>query len=478
MNVLDKQLVIFSWIAIIVFSSMIIFPTLKRRRELFSYWNLFLLGAVLFNGLSGLGAAAKGANQGQYVDLDSMDYYLYYIGVLIFYSSFLIGYCVMKYPRKLAGKTFLKWPPVNAASMIFVAVLSLLLASFFLSPIPIPFLGIVLRQIGPKAPAISMAFAFVYWTRNRSNPLAFTILLVALATALYTASTVTSRRFLIDALIVLPAVTYWVWIRKKSIFKVFVLIVIGAVITVPILRGYTAVRHSKQLKGKRGVEHAVTMLQMLPQAIMRGGSSEGSTGQDSVEVGLTLINCLRTDSLEEVQVTPFAVVRFIASNPIPRIFWEEKPESLGQILPRSLGRWRYGYVNWGVNICAQCYYDGGIPIHILYGLLFGMLFRYLDEMLVRKSGNPFMMALFCTNASQILAMARGSIDVFMMQVIAGMLAVLLIAFLTKLFFGVAHIDPRTDHIDDAWQAEETTKASIWTIVAQQNLFKRQSQLRD
>ena len=43
-----------------------------------------------------------------------------------------------------------------------------------------------------------------------------------------------------------------------------------------------------------------------------------------------------------------------------------------QTLPRDTGQWRRGYVNWGPGIVGHCFHEGGIPMAVFYGLVFGI----------------------------------------------------------------------------------------------------------
>lgn len=43
----------------------------------------------------------------------------------------------------------------------------------------------------------------------------------------------------------------------------------------------------------------------------------------------------------------------------------------GESLPRDLRMWTRGYVNWGVGIIGHAYYDGGMWMVLVYGLILG-----------------------------------------------------------------------------------------------------------
>lgn len=457
MNQLDSQLMIFSWLVVAVFAAMIAIPTLQRKREVLSAWNFFLLGSLVFTGLSGINATQTP----DYVSYTRSDYIAFYIGVLVLYSAAAFGYSYIRWPRRLAGKVLLSWPPVTTTSLFVLTMLISALSVLIVLQIPIPFIGQVLFQLAIHAPCIALTCGFVAWYKDKTNPLLIGLLMLILMIGpLAVLSAGSSRRYIMSLILVFPICIYWLQLRTKSMATIMLVMGLAAAVALPLMMGYSAVRHSNTSQIS-GIERAAMMITKLPEAIRSGGVTEGLFGQDSVEVALTTIHETYSGS-GTILPSPFFAAYVIVTNPIPRSYWPEKPESLGHTLPESLGVWRRtGYVNWGVNIVGQAYFDGGLHVHLIYGLLIGMALRFFDELLIRRPGNPFVLATLCACSMQIVALSRGCIESFLLPIFAGIFTVALLTLIGILGFGVGFRYPRTDHIDDAWEAERMVTYGYW-----------------
>ncbi|MEQ8849344.1 hypothetical protein [Botrimarina sp.] len=454
MNANERVLLLFSLAAVVVFALMIIVPTLKRKHEALSFWNLFLLGSLLFTGLSGVNAATTP----DYSPLAKKDYYLFYVGAVVYYTAAAFAYCYLKGPRKLAGKSLRKWPPMTSVPLMLLTALVAALAVFQMTEVSIPFVGEIVRQFALQSPLIALTIAFVAWYQRRGNVLWLVNLLALLVLALlWSLAAGTSRRYLLSMLMVIPIGVYWLTLRYKSISQTVLWVAISMAVVLPVLAGYSLIRHSFYWSGESGLELSMAALEKLPRAIQNADVTSILDGQDSVEVGLTTIHYVNNPDRGVLTGQHFFVPYYVLVNPIPRSVWPEKPESIGAVLPRQLGVWKKtGYINWGVNVVGQCYYDGGLHIHLLYGLITGWVLRLLDEMLIRKPGNPFMLALLSASSSQVLALSRGCIETFIMQIVAASAVVLFIAWLGRVLFGSKIIDPDTSWTTNAYQAEAYT----------------------
>ncbi|HYO26090.1 MAG TPA: hypothetical protein VEQ85_14200, partial [Lacipirellulaceae bacterium] len=97
--------------------------------------------------------------------------------------------------------------------------------------------------------------------------------------------------------------------------------------------------------------------------------------------------------------------------PIPRVLWEEKPRQIGLTLPYDSGilDQRTARTNWGPGIVAHGIHDGGMAVLLLYAVLAGGLVRYVDELLLRHPGNPYLMGFLGGASVQIVGFTRGDI---------------------------------------------------------------------
>jgi hypothetical protein len=183
-------------------------------------------------------------------------------------------------------------------------------------------------------------------------------------------------------------------------------------------------------------------LRMLPSVILGfRQTNEGFLGGDSVDASLVAIHQYTYYATPR----PFHTLIFIASNPMPRAFWPDKPEALGYSLPRDSGQWRRtGFVNWGPGIVGHGFHEGGIHMLVFYAVLFGIAFRFFDELLARQPDNPYLLATFAAVSGQLMAFARGDIGLFSVLILSGFFTVLALNYLVRIFTGVGLSYPRRD----------------------------------
>lgn len=440
MNAADTKLYFFSIAFAIFMASVLVIPVLRRKSDVFTCWNFFLLGAFVFNGMSGLNAVKQ-----EYLPtLSNGTYSLYFLGAIVFYGVAFATYYGFKAPRKLAGRTLLKWPVVSSATApLIVGALTLLMIGFFV-PIPIPFVSQVVAFFGLAAASIAVTVLTIAWFRDRLNVLLLVLLLVYLPLTIgVSVAAGGSRRFLMCTLSAVPVSMYWAWLRYKPTPYIVSVIGLGTMLATLVLAAYGAVRHS-DMGDASGLGRARAVLLALPRAMQSGGSSEGFMGQDSVECALSVIELLNNGS-HNMEVDPLASLWLVATNAIPRSLWEDKPESVGLHLVEYFDL-KGTTANLGLNVVGQGYYDGGLLVLILYGFIIGAFFRYYDELLIREPGNPFLIGGLVAMGAQIIGWPRGCIGLMGMQIINGFILVVLIQWVGRLLLGTKVFYPRTDHL--------------------------------
>ena len=443
----DDMLWCFSVAFIVIMTCLLVIPVLRRKSDVFTSWNMFLVGAILFNGFSGINATRV---EHYFPTYRASDYALYYLGTVLFYVTSVLTYFYWKYPRRVAGRRLLHWPKLSGGVLVALVFGLAAIGMFQHFQVQIPFVGQLLLQFSLATPLLAFACAFVAWYRSPSNPLLMALLCVIGATAVFSSVGLGgSRRYLMSTLAVAPICLYWVWLRYKSTPMILGCILVAVVMGVPVLKGYSAIRHHiKTGTTRSAASRAIGVIKELPRAIMSGGSSEGFMGQDSVECAIMTIHFLN-DNSQRLHVTPFHSVIYILVNPIPRVLWPEKPIGFGITLPAAAKLEDRGIqINLGVNVVGQCYYDGGFLMHILYGIVFGAFLRFYDELLIRQSGNPLLVGGLVFMAPQIIGFPRGGIETMGLQVFLGFIVVVLTGLIARTLFGTGMSYPRTDSIVD------------------------------
>ncbi len=443
----DNILWAFSVAFIAIMSCLLVVPVLRRKTDVFTAWNVFLVGAILFNGMSGINCTRV---LHYFPTYRAADYALYYLGTILFYTTITLTYFYWKYPRRVAGRRLRHWPQMSGGVLVALVFGLTAIGMFQHFQVQIPVVGQLLLFFSLTTPLLAFACAFVAWYRSPSNPmLILLLLLVAGITVFSTVGLGGSRRYLMSTLAVAPICLYWVWLRYKSTPVILSWILIAAVVGVPILKGYSAIRHSIRTKTRQSAsQRAIAVLKKLPEAITKGGSSEGFMGQDSVECAIMTIHFLN-DNSRRLEVTPFFSPIFILVNPIPRSVWPGKPIAFGITLPAAAKFEDRGIkINLGVNVVGQCFYDGGFLMHILYAAIFGGFLRFYDELLVRQPGNPLLVGGLVFMAPQIIGFPRGGIETMGLQIFLGFIVVVLTSLIARAMFGTGMSYPRTDHIVD------------------------------
>ncbi len=442
----DKTLFAFSAVFIVIMSLLLVVPVLRRKSDVFTAWNFFLVGAIVFGGLSGFNCVSHS----HYLpDYRTSDYVQYYVGTVVFYTTIISTYYFWRWPRRLAGKSYLKWPELNAVTTPMIVLPLSALAVVPLLPMNIPGLSQVLFQASLCAPVIALACAVVSWTRSPSNVFLAFLVVIALGAAVFAAtSSGSSRRYLIGALAAAPVCLYWTWLRYKP-----TPVIVGTIggllaLAIPVLMGYSMIRHAVRNNSETSSQRFSQLVAELPNAVKEGGSLEGFMGQDSVEAAIMCIHMLNNGS-KAIEVQPLYTPYWILVNPIPRSIWPDKPRSVGIELVHASGMASRGLnFNIGLNVVGQCYYDGGIALHVLYAILFGSFLRFFDELLIRQPGNPYLIGALVAMSGQILGWPRGGIDVMTMQIIMVAVIATGISWIGCMILGGKLRYQRTDHLPD------------------------------
>lgn len=446
---MSEQFTLFGWICVVVFGLTIAVPYLTRRSDLFTVWNLFLLGSMNFIGYGAIQTAAGVYSYGLFEDAD---YTRFLIGAVILYVTLYLTYYRFRLPGIIAGKTMRHWPGYQGAALgIMVAVCTVLLFLSVFFP-NIQFIGQILIIVGPSAGVIAVAIVFCRWWQVKSSlwliALGGVLLLLATFAAIHGSS---GRRSLLSVLVVLPFVLYWIHLRYRPLVYTILPLGVGVLVGVIIMAGYSTIRgrhktEAVNVTGRNSVQTAIESLRLLPTAIIQLQGVTDFLGSDAVDASLVSIDRYTKVARPE----PFFTVHYVVTHPLPRAFWPEKPEALGLTLPRDTGVWeRTGFVNWGPGIVGHCFHEGGnmlgglggFAFCVFYGVIFGTAMRYFDELLMRQPDNPYVLGMFAAASGQIIAFSRGDIALFSVLILGAVLAGLMVKYIGRLTVGYKLVYP-------------------------------------
>lgn len=175
----------------------------------------------------------------------------------------------------------------------------------------------------------------------------------------------------------------------------------GSIPMVLIIALFTSVRHSAQREG--GFVQHVNL--MLEQGSLSRGLGAIAGLQDSGPASLWLL-----ENRGEYAQRPLHSLRFFFLYFVPRSLWEDKPTSLGILLPRIAGMNVGG--NLGPGMIGHASAEGGLLALIIYAVWMGLFMRALDEILFTAIRHPLAIMIACASLGEVLAMSRGELAFF------------------------------------------------------------------
>jgi len=442
---MTDNVIIFGWVCVVFFGLTVVIPYLRGKSDLLTTWNLFLIGAMNFVGYA---AVQSGWDVYSYGLFTNDDYIKLMLGTTVFFVALYIAYYRTRWAGRLAGRTLLRWPEYRGGALLPILVICVAIELVGLLTPNVQFLGQIVIIIGPTAGVIAVAVCFRAWLNNKTSGvlLFVTLGLLALA-AVSSINNSTGRRSLLSVLVVMPFCAYWMWFRFRPKLYTVVPLVLAVLMTVVMMAGYTTIRHrynseKVNVADRTAFETTIESLTLLPTAVMELSTLAEVFGGDSMEASLVAIQYYSTVAHPQ----PFFSSKYILANPFPRAWWPdtwgEKPKALGETLPRDIGVWtRTGYVNWGPGIAGHGFHEGGYHMLAFYGILIGLSLRYMDELLVRQSDNPYYLGVIAAASSQIIAFSRGDMALFAVLILGAILAGFIIRWVGRIFTGYGLVYP-------------------------------------
>ncbi len=431
-------LTVFGSLFVIVIGAVILFPFLRGRSDLLSTWNLFLFGSINFIGISAIQSGI--GDMHAYTIPDDSDYVRFVLGGITFYTVGLLTYRFFNFPSRLAARMFQKWAPQDTPTLLTLAVVCLLLVLGYLFVPNVQVLGQLLIFIGLYASTFGFVFLLYMWNRRPFNVVLLGLCCVPLLIGAIITNTGFGRRDFLSVLLALPISLYWLRWRYQPPMITLVKMATFAAIGFVVLAGISITRGMRQDPSRGVVGIAIDKLRAIPGASQSEGAASSVVGGDTTEASLAAIHHYSTIGEPE----PFFTLYYVLVHPIPRPWWPGKPVALGVTLPVDIGhgRWGSGF-SLGPGIIGHGFHEGGLHMLAFYGFLFASMFRFFDELLVRRSDNVFLLGIFCAVSGQIVAFSRGDVGLFTVLLIAGIMTGLLLNRLGRLLFGTEQ--PYVEH---------------------------------
>lgn len=427
---ISTMLAIFGLLVIVFLAIVIWRGFVGGHHHLVTFRNAFLLGAIVFVGLSTLGLGVSGQ---YYVRPIAEDVYWFFIFVCLFFAVFLSAYnwfTLHQVTKKVFAVRPAQYRSEYTVAIALFALASSLFNFVFGNAFYIPFASEAINSISQSSLAFASVFAVKGWLQSKSN--VFLILLAASVISICMVLAVMSgggRRSLLSVLLTVPVIFYWhIGLRSLAVQRQRMLFWMVAGL-LPLgfgMAGYNRVRHFDRGVGKvqeeRTFAKSVEALKRLPDEIpevvndLRDGKIISMTGQDATACSLLLLAMQRKGQDDLLNgnfaiPSPFHSTIFAVCNPIPRRLWSRKPLALGYLLP--IAALRTSGVNLGPGIVGHAVHEGGILFIVFYALLFAAILKVCDNNLIAMPDDPVNLGLLVAMAPNVIALIRGDVGVIL-----------------------------------------------------------------
>ena len=441
----------------------IVVPFLLRKADALTAWNILLLGGAMSMGVGSLAVAYGNFHwpELQWFQPTRSDVQKYVIGSIAFYGAMYIAYYYFAWPKRLSTLFLNKWPPMS---------LPLLLCSLaFFGAVAVGanvakgvvFFGPLFMNISHKALVFAVVFSFCHWYQHkRQLPMLVLFVGVFVLASLDAMVVFRGRRLLLSVAVAPLICMYWLHWRYLPPKRNLIQLALAAAIAFSVAGFYNAFRHYKVDTGSERT-FASTLKAMSTVDLHEAFQSIADNsflffGQYCAHYSLLTIQLIDRDQLA---VSPFHSLAFMATYPIPRAIYSEKPEPLEVTIVRDVLRLPY-QTNWGLGIVATGYHEGGVGVIVLYGILIVVIVRLLDDALVRQPTNPFLLGILSSTAPHFAALIRGGFCVMFVEICEALVFAWALGLVGRFLFGTAqlpeqpasaprvfpHLDGRAGHV--------------------------------
>ncbi|MFO0789350.1 MAG: hypothetical protein U0805_07830 [Pirellulales bacterium] len=425
-------------IAVIVFcAALIVVPFLRGKSELLTAWNMLLVGVMIYAGFGSLEVRYVNGFAWEFLNWyqpTKHEIQWYMMAITAFIAALVIAYYYNGPAKRFAERRLRTWPNMNPTATFFVLGCCAVIVAISFASRRSLFLGPIFFNLGQNGAVFACVFSYALWCRNRVNVATLGMFVgVFLCAALYAMLASGGRRLLISMFLAPIVCEYWFNVRHWKPVKTLTAVGIAAVAVLAVTTVYSTFRWYN-LAGQE--ERTVGgLIQQLAKAKSNGLiSTLVSTRlsyftQQNGHYGLL---AQRYVDLGIMPPVPLNTLRFVASYPIPRKLWPDKPEVVAIRICRVSNI--FG-TNWGVGIVGHGAYEGGILALMLYGVMFAFLMRIFDDPLKLQPTNPFLIAIQASALPNILAIPRGDMGVLIITIAFPILFAVIAGIACRTLFG-------------------------------------------
>jgi hypothetical protein len=432
-------LVTYGIVLILIVGGFIVVPILRGSREIITAWNAMLAGIIMFTGFG-----AIEVNISDNMGFPSLEWYTPTVKEMKWYmwtstaavAAILFFYYFARWPKRFGQRRLRKWPEMSAPLALFVVGVCFTFIVASLVTRKMTFFGPLTMNLALNGAPAGCVFAFMLWNRNRVN-VHWLVLFgaVFIGSAMYAMIISGGRRPLVSMFLAPILCVYGMQARQWSRAKLFTVIGLSAVFIFSIGIVYSKFRwYNTENQEKRTAQGIVQQMHKVRESgnLFRAFSRNwvGYLGQGSALYAMLTERYIGQGALVPV---PLNSLRVIASYPIPRKFWPNKPQAIGIKVVRETSR--IPNTNWGLGFAGQGAYEGGVPALILYAYLLVVLIRVVDEPIKLQPDNPFLIYLYATTLPNFAGIARGDMGSFVLEILQALIFLLILSFACRVIFG-------------------------------------------
>ncbi|MCC6680129.1 MAG: hypothetical protein IT445_04420 [Phycisphaeraceae bacterium] len=378
----------------------------SRRRDLLCLRNIFLVGFILFQ-LTSPALSLWLMNFGKMpVMYPVKTGIIYSIMATLFLILFMVAYHKCNFLTKWAHKVKMPAPVPDNFLLAMLSLMFLATSALLCLVVKIPYVFFLSVMLGVGCAGIAAGLISWLWARRPWNLplLVLTIIIVLVAMALSVTGAFGRRPLVTVAMAVLVACYFANW-RYRPPHKIMIQFIVISLLGTVVLSYYTAARDPGEHK-RSAMQHFQAMMTANPTK----GLLDLMAGQNTGSNSFWLIE----NFPKQHPYRWFMTVRGVIEYPIPRNLYTSKPEGLGILIPTYIRQYgvALGQFNVGPGIIGHAAAEGGFPPLIVYALLYGMLLRFLDDLLAIHSGSVLAVLVLFSAAGQTLAVPRGESSSF------------------------------------------------------------------
>ncbi len=379
--------------------------------------NIFLVGFIYFQTVSGAITLFTGLNErGLYLNNPGWDGLLFAVCAMLFLAIFLWSYSLFR--RKITVPT-IRGSSENLAPFVavFAAVIGVVLGvllRFVVGQVPI--VGVITVQLSVGFLTGACCLAGYAWSRNFWNVGSF-VALAAVTAASVSALLVNAfgRREILGVFMSMAWTLFYLKWRSMPKWQLITRGAFWIVISLAAVVVLSASRSSGQKE--RSVSDYVQAISSVSAQDLVEQVVGGVVGQFA---GGTSMWVIETRPVEFAYDTLHSLVYFVTF-PIPRQYWDGKPNSLGRtITEQCLISGVSSEHSFGPGLIGHFANDNPFLALPLYSVLLALLTAKIDARLARYDRDPYEVVFLGVGISQIFAFARGELGLFVINAVGTM----------------------------------------------------------